>query len=680
MFLKFNPLAKKTMNPIYYNTNSTTPHQPELTGNLLQNKIKEAIDRGLFTPYASKLREYRHGSYRADWFNILERTASGELKGEIIPLLCFLFATTIDPDTNEESKKNSIRQALNFLSEKELSGLYSTLGRRDTPSIISTNILLHFTSDAWEKTCKKMLTYDGIRESAETFTSWIKEILDNKWENSAKKQFLSTLFDVIPSREGDDTLYYFLLNTSLDYQQKLSKVASPIFLNELENLKKKVVELAEGILSANISSSITLLKGNHRTYFLEWFYCNALYSDEAFRIAIDLDKKDWQWLENKISQAEIKKNKSLFEEAGINDSLDPISFLLIKWMIQTASLSESAKQLQFSSAINSNLTLRLFFRHASSYIHSKNIPEENYRKFLEVLTPQSLFYYFDSFENSLKEITIKYLVDIKPQKLVSWLQLIVRDRGSTSSHTSKEVLCELFRLISRSQSFESIIDLILKTKDTPLKLSIFCALEKNTQIKFLDNIFNDQKEGVQTVAQWIHYCFFEDNLLKLYTTNFFKNNLHALLQESYPKIIQELKTHLNHTPTVESSKENQCLINSLLPIELNLNDPIVRQEEAIKKLGATFLNSNLSLDEKKAYISSIYGDLLANKTQYELLPKLFENLPKKTWPLIFINFEVRMFFKISPKNKHIAKSDLSHWIELSSKSLLLVVENPFFID
>lgn len=686
-------------------------------------KIRDVKNRGLLAPYEAALSKKENHWDRETWLDrihqIANRGASDKSSRENYLLPFFLFAAAIDPDVSVEEKQAIIATIQQSLNKKELESLHFNLIKK-LPPTISTNILRYYTIDTWKVFNTYIQQYYSINhywvDIGEIFTPWIDVAISSNWPNEEKKIFLDAIFDVISTADGDEVLYYFRLHSSRDLLKQLRKICSPKLDERIENLKNEVVKFGNAIFSKlNVTCEIHL-HNNKRKYFLEWFYRHLLYLEEASLIAVSFNEEDWKWLQKRANKENTIKNRTQLHLLSGKRSPSPLISLAMKWMIDIANRLKQ-KQPRYRSYFSNSSS---FFKYASSVIGKEHgwfdIPKKSYREFSKALTPENLFKYFEAFNSSLKREVIESLLQKDPQKLISWLERILRitednfdQKDGVPEKRSVDAISELISLIGNS-NFQKAISIIfdMKQHNHVLMLSTFCASSKEHRKEILKHILLNRVAGIQTLTQWVKMCLLEGNL-KPYVKDVFLLDTYLLLQKIDPTIANELKTILDQDTFVQSSPKNQEFVDLTFPVGIDLNNPTARQELAIRKLKHHFLTPGVPYQDREKFVSGLEVDLkvkddpdLLIETFHQrtkstkdpsILLKLFDQLPKETWPLIFLHFDVcprtrnrdqEQDSKEKLKTKEKLPTtpewipDLPRWIDLAVQTLAQMNDNPCF--
>ncbi len=589
--------------------------------------IQDVNNRGLFVCHKAALFKKRDYWEKETWWDCIGHIAEGRIKKKRISqqdlLLCYLFAIAIDPKRSTEDKQSLFSKC----QKKEDS--YYALGKK-LPAVMSTHILRYCTSDVWEGSCKQILKYRDISNYEKFFIKWIKQTVVNKWTQKEKEAFLDRLFSFLPSKTSDEILYYSLMYLSADLQKQLSECCPHLLAERIENLKKEVAQFGQFTLLGLESKKEPVqipFSGNQRQYFLNWFYNNALDQNDATFVAIDFNKQDWK---------------------SFPPSICPYA---MKWMTAAANSPSCSPQFW------------LFFHCASHAIEKedgwKKISSKAYQEFFKALTGKILAKFFNAFPDALQNKIVENLT-IEPK---SWLQNILENSKDDFDSVTFSI-SRIFTLISKKRSSQAAIAAIfdIKQNNNAFMLTTFCSLSMDHREEILRHILFDRAAGIETLSRWVELWLQKGGPLRPYTKEILAKDFYTLLQKVDPTVASELKDAL-------ASTNDQEMINSLLPVGIDFADPLVRQSKAIKNLKHHFLATQISDRNRENFVRSLRKDLEGEEEASLWLPKLFKQLPKQTWPLIFVYFAKEL-------RASSWMPDRKEWVSIAQETLPQMIDNP----
>ncbi len=624
-------------------SNQNVLHSQGLLASSMAEKIQTAFQRGVFKPYEKELQKPRE-SWGDSWFKIIERMSrpgSMEKSDQQYLVTTYLFTVSVDPEISEEDRTKLVLDTITPLEKEELKNFYYMLGHSNP--VVSISILRYCPDDMWDKTFRKIRKYENIDISLDkTVSSWIESLIHTPWAINEKQAFLDRLFHLLPAATADEIIYYYLLNNP----QSLQQVCSAALSDRIKTLHEEVQNIGKQLLTTieeqDQPERLPRMHKNKTHYFLEWFLKEALDHPKSDMIVLNFGEEEWKWLNEKFKELD-QSSSSPF--AIQKSSKWDLSAYAKKWMIDLSNRLSTNTFLQ-KSLDEHDSCISIFYRYASEYASISN-------ELLQALTPRHLHRYMESFRNGFREALIRMIVNDEPKKLIEWMELI-QQRHGRYNETASDTISKVFDWIGSAGKFEEAVRVIFSTdadgnsvnKD-PLVITVFAALGQDKRKTILKYILDNQ--GLNTLLKWIDICAvtaadsgIESHQLKSHIADSLSKNFYTLLNEINPAVAPDLKNQWISTRKgcVFGCDVGTEFIDTLLPVGVDMNDPLVRQEEAFKKLKKHFLTPHISLKHRREFMEQIdKKDLRGSMTVQQLILRLFQDLPKPAWPLIFIHFE-----------------------------------------
>lgn len=603
-------------------------------------RIYDAFLRGVFTLYEQPLKQHLDKYWsRTTWLDCIGQFAKGDpeenIKAYLLP--CYLFTIAIDPEIEEEDKKLLFEAALQTLEKKEMQSLSCQL---DGLPLISSNIIRYCSHDVLKNAIKMNLMFPYVEP---LIFSWIEEVMRNTWAMVEKQAFLDKLFATMTEEAGNDMFFYLLLKRE---GGQFLNLCPEVLANRFKNAQEEIVQFGKALLSGSEKEvhamEFSFSSKLQQQYFLEWFFKNALHHAQSDLIAIKFEDGDWKWLHHRFETERQAKDPFRFNVPfrRLESSPSPLIPLAMKWMIGVSKKLPSL----LADSTDKDYCISLFYHCASDYIDEekgwKHIPPEDYRALAEVFKGKYLYGYFDSLDAKLRKYIIKHNVENHPHSILTWLDKIF-GRSNEHCKASDKVL-ELVALISKTCGLKELISLIFDSKryDPILKLNVYVRMYSEDQKAVLEYVLLDKKKGIEALAEWISLTIlgqFSDNGIKSYVKFALLVNFYKILSQVDPKIPKLLKDSL--MSQMQHSPESIEYLDLLFPVEVDLEDPINRQNEAIKKLKLNFQTPGIANHDRQSFVSRLMEDLKSGLSTSQMVVKLFEALPKETWPLIFYYFD-----------------------------------------
>lgn len=623
--------------------------------------INNAMRRGLFKPYEEALKIPADSWNRETWLSRVKDFSNDPFPKEIEVLACcYLFALALDPDVRQEDKEQLSLQFVKSLEKKDLKNFYYTLSRFLHP-VMSTHILRYAPTDILEGLFAHISRLD--RDSFEDpFVGWIKEVTQNNWALVEKQGFLIKLFDKLPKEKASECLYSLRLNSSEELFHCFTSIC-PAALDVLVNsLFVLIREYGEKILK-EVEDKPAVIRlpfehKNQRHCFLAWFAVNALDHSHSDLIATGFDEKDWQWLHERVRKSQ-------------GPGTPRVPCYAMKWMIMVSKRLSDKTLKQDSALTYSDVRLSIFFRSATEFVERESrgaaISDESYRELAKSLSSENLYHYIDTFQDKFKSRIMQYLVSHEPEKFLGWIALISH-RPDDHQATVSSKLTGLFDLISAQNGLEAVIDLVCDEKQSSLlKLTVFAA-SKELRKAILKIILTNRQAGLQTLLDWVGICVDKRQKVKPFIKDALVESLYAILQQLDANLAHELKQQASEPLEKIRDLEGLDFLDSLLPVGVDLNNPITRQKEAVKNLRRHFRTPGILSQDRRKFLNDLDKDLRMDLSSGAFVEMLFHEFDRESWPFLFAFYEHDLH-----RNGNV---DPHKWIAITAQTLNQMVGNP----
>lgn len=676
--------------------------------NQQENIVAKALKNGLFTPYEEKLRKFDDSWSNETWFSRIQKMAEGKLdpKEQSSRLICNLFSTLVDPKVKENDKKSLLISSLKPLTKEEESSYFYNL--RNVPGCMSILFLKHSEEAVWENVIKQTLEYRSINVYEQPFYQMMEEIATNTWEKSDKTAFLDKLFEMLPKETGNDVLYYFLLKAPEATKAKLLTSCSPAVADRIQALVSEVTSFGNLAIEGSKSEEDVRVRihfrDNQRLFFLEWFFKNALECKNADLIVLGFDEKDWNWLWEKISPGarqalEMSNRSSSHYTSTFYHSPRPSMLvkLSMEWMISMANRLNSRTLKQIDNW-GYDAGISLFFGYASGQIENekgwKEIPQQMYKNLSDAFALPDLLTYSESLKGNLIKEVMKCLFTFQPEKIISWMSLAITSKKYDRDNSSEKI-SKIFQIINEIGVLPKAIEMVFGvSRSEPFdRLAVYSSLNTDFKKQVLKFLLSDQERSMTILVGWIACCLPGSPYNKPSVVGGFTKDLFKLLNELDPNAAKALSAQFLQKIVI--TPEIREFIDELLPIDVDLTDLTVRQERAIVKLKKFLVRTGVSREARESYVRSLRADIGLGESSV-WLPKLFDQLPKETWPLLFLDFQHEIcrssymnyfeekskggiFNAVKDDSKPMRMSwlpDVEKWVELASDTLLQMRDNP----
>lgn len=481
------------------------------------------------------------------------------------------------------------------------------------PGIAAIHILRLCSDEMLEDAFKSALKHAHFNPFERKIAPLLKAItLCHSWTQEEKEKFLDRLFGKMPEERANELFFYLL---SKKNNIKFLEFASPALRARLTALQNSSDADGQKFLAKAAEKGFELRlpydqsQPNRRRCFLQWFARSDLSHEYAGCIAANFEKKEWEWLTKEIGASE-------FADRVLN------------WLL-IASLRPCTERSKYS--------MSSLFSHSSSLVEKQFLflrDEPRVIGLVRNLTPSILYHCISSFESKFRGIIVRKMAGLEPQKVVEWLQTIVK-LGIKDYSTNR--IEELFELLSKEKCLLPMLPrFFTKTVPYPVQLTTYASLDKSMRQIILSFILQNRESGLETLTDWLE-TLRTLKQLPPFVQNSISQDFYLLLNEIDPSLALELKDRvIKKGPDTHEMVE---FCDTFLPVGVDLKDPISRQKHAIKKLKKHFLTSGLSSDNRREFVRDLQEDLYAGGSQTTLVRLLIDEFPPQIWPFLFLHFE-----------------------------------------
>lgn len=590
------------------------------------------------------------------WLDLIEKIAKNKLdpKEHTYKTICYLISILVDPDIKDEEKQKLVAQALDPLNAYDLYDFSSK--SLALPACMLLLILKFSDQHIWDN----LIKYDYPRV---LFFIVINEVLSNDWKKEEKQSFIDRVLDSIPKEISEDLVYSLLREHGDSFLNQCSQ-KSALYVTQLA---EQVVKFGQSVIdddSTLQTPSHIPFQGAQRLYFLHWFQKNITHKN-AFLIALCFEESDW--------------NYKLETKNGICSPITP--FLAMQWVISVAKYIKGSTLKKTPPIAVAPSQVFHFFANASNHIQKvdgwKDVSESQIKEFIESISAKDLALYSGAFHKVLFKQVIKTLLTSQPEKFMQWIGHCLSRVETPDKPISQEIV-KIFKAIEK-KDLSTAISSIYGSKEirAEFQLEILCYLDSETQKQIVRFCLVNREEGITKIALWIKVCLPSSTQVKKSVVSWFSKRICQLIQECDFSIVEPLKKQIL---SEIHSEEDQAFVDDVFP-GVDLTNTSIRHERALEKLEGYFLQANVPYLTRRSYVESVSADLFLEDSSI-WLPKLFKQLPKKAWPLLFLyfpNFISRLYFNpihLRKRGKELWIQDSDKWINLASEILLQMDKNP----
>lgn len=595
--------------------------------------ISDALAKGQIKPYEQALENGNGHYYRQSWLSELKAFAKGNLAGDAKQVnnlvACYLFVVSVADDKDHEKKELLFKECLKHLTAEQKETFAYQLCDGFTP-VMRLALLRYCPKDIWEEMFQRLFRYGSFCSFEESLAAVVQEVEKSAWTPLEKKNFLELLFERLPKEKGDELYYSFVLKMPEAALEKVMSLCSETLVARFSALTASVREFGEKTL-AEVEQAPRAVrlpyreKSHQRHYFLSWFFTHQRNHPACDLIACDFKEKDWKWL-----HAEMKRP----QEAKL-------CTYAMKWLIMfTKRISDNS--------LHREETMRyhdphcwLFFNYITAFIDKEKgfseISDESYLIFAASLGANILFQYFDAFNGEFRSKIMKQILATHSEKIVEWMKLIML-RNDELRKCASEELSKLFSLVAANGGVEEILHKVYHPEQSALlKLTVFAAVPEEARAIIVRILLTDRKAALCCLSEWIGLCEHGKAFVRPFVRDALTENLYKVLMAVDPNVCLELKNIL--VDAFKDSREALEFIDLLLPLGLDLNDPISRSNEALKKLKRHFETPNIPHEDRRHFVREISDDLRRDLSRQAFIDMLFQALTPQSWPLVFLYFD-----------------------------------------
>ncbi|MBS0637752.1 MAG: hypothetical protein JSS12_09585, partial [Verrucomicrobia bacterium] len=630
----------------------TSPLQSASTSesSTLQNYcsfIKDAFAKGFITPQEQKLSKNSRHDYGCEtWLKRLKDFAKA--KGIDTPKSlktlapCYLFAVAVSEDLAQAQKEQRFKECLVSLDKEGLKNTYYFCISSSSPAVMSLALLRYFSTADWQESLQLLFRYSDVSSFEEPLVAIMKEVATNEWPQQEKEAFLNTMFDRLPKERAEDLYCNFVLTAPEKEVLHFRAACSPVLAQSLQVItdeiqaytEKTVQELTEQPKCPRLAYE---RKTNKRDLFIARFFANQQECSVKDLIAADFTEEDWQWLHGR-------------------EGFKACTFAMSCLVSIAERLANGTIILQERGGDHDS-HLWLFFSYATKFIDKNkgynSIANGDYKRLATLLPASSLVHYFNAFSGEFEKMLMQAFLAHEPVKVAQWMKLLSQTEDRWRSTAAKN-MADLFENVIKHNGLEAIISLIYTPDNSEaFKASAFAAAPQAAKTAIIKALFCDREQGMRTLEQWVHLCTPRQatseetlrpllgqmslTLLKPFVREALVTHLHNVIVAFDPNIATELRQRL--TTSFQDDSAAIDFVEALLPEALDLNDPVARSNNALKKLKRHFETPHIEHNDREQLVRSLYKDLKGDLSKEAFIAKLFDALPPQSWPLVFLHFE-----------------------------------------